>query len=190
MLPRVYAALCSNLAAELQHACIDGTAFISCTADGWSTPPNRDRMMTFTCEHCAFGIAHLCTGQFLTEDFELKQLVLNLAELNEQHTGVNIAELFSKMLKQWTLCASNVVAIATDNAENMKSVSDCRCSHFKAAILQACRTANLHRIACGAHLDSNALKKAIVGNVQMKALIEKCKRIVHFYRVSSVILTT
>ncbi len=65
-----------------------------------------------------------CSAQFVSREFELHRIVLNIAEQNDSHTAVNIADTFTKILSQWHLTTKNVVAMNTDGANNMRAVCD------------------------------------------------------------------
>ncbi|XP_066582005.1 uncharacterized protein [Prorops nasuta] len=77
------------------------TSKLSFTIDGWTSIASRS----------FYGI----TGHFIDEDWNYQSIVLDFVPSHGRHTGKDIAELFSKSLKDFGII-NKVIGITTDNA--------------------------------------------------------------------------
>ncbi|XP_065096446.2 E3 SUMO-protein ligase ZBED1-like [Paramisgurnus dabryanus] len=71
------------------------------------------------------------TAHFITDEWQLASHVLQTREVNESHTGANIAELLKNVTEEWQITKKDLVLV-TDNASNMAVAAElCKFLHVK-----------------------------------------------------------
>ena len=56
---------------------------------------------------------------YINNEWELKCFLLETGEIVEQHTVINLANYIKEALIHWNLPATQISAVATDNASNI-----------------------------------------------------------------------
>ncbi|KAH8289491.1 hypothetical protein KR054_006101, partial [Drosophila jambulina] len=127
------------------------------TTDGWTSRAN-DHYLTVTCH-------------FLTDEFKIKSAVLSTSKLQSDldQTSENIASSLLTVLTKWGV-SNKVSAIVTDNAASM---------------IKACTILEKRHMPCYAHT-LNLIMQDTLQLSKIKPIIAKCKRIVGFFKSSSI----
>ena len=130
-----------------------------------------------TLDHCAIThdawtsltVQSYCaiTLHFITHDWKLKSLCLEVKELPESHTSENLAQSLRDAQKNWKF--PNPIAV-TDNAANEK---------------KAFRELKWERISCFGH-NLNLAVKAALNVKQVEDIFNKCRKIATYFRKSAV----
>ncbi|XP_036336097.1 zinc finger BED domain-containing protein 1-like [Rhagoletis pomonella] len=130
--------------------------YCSITSDGW-TSKNNINYLTVTCHFIVDG--------------KLKTAVLSTNPLNDDtnHSGENIASSIRHVLTEWKIF-DKVTTIVTDNAQSM---------------VKACRLLKKCHLPCFAH-SLNLVMQDVLSHDNLKELISKCKKIVAFFKSSSI----
>ena len=154
LLPKMYNELSEMLKAELRK-----TTDVALTHDMW-TSINQE----------AFGTM---TAHYVTEEWELRSVVLQTRKTDEQHTGENIASDLKLALAEWNL--DHVVPyIITDNARNeSKAISILKWNHF----------------SCLGH-NINLAVRAALDLPRVKTVVARGRNQVTFYHNSPLATTT
>lgn len=107
------------------------------------------------------------TAHFISEDFEIKTLLLDCLSFPESHTSKNLAGVLQKIIDEWNL-EGKILIIISDNASNIKKAirDDLKLKHL------GCFAHNLNLIC------QNAIKPVAV-------IIDKVKSIVGFFKRST-----
>ncbi|XP_052855779.1 LOW QUALITY PROTEIN: E3 SUMO-protein ligase ZBED1-like [Drosophila gunungcola] len=111
------------------------------------------------------------TCHFITADFELRNAVLSTEKLLDEksHSSESIANSIRTVLEEWSLLGK-VTAMVTDNAKNM---------------IKACEILQIRHIPCFAH-SINLTVQDCLASEKIKPILEKCKRIVTFFKSSTI----
>jgi hypothetical protein len=126
---------------------------VSLTHDGW-TSMNTESFDTVT--------AHL-----ISEDWELKSMVLQTKKIEGQHTGENISKNLLETTSAWGI--TKVTSITTDNAANEQ---------------KAVKLLDWNRFGCYGHRINLVVKKSL--NIpEVSSLLKKGRRLVTFFHQSS-----
>ncbi|XP_039229244.1 E3 SUMO-protein ligase ZBED1-like [Drosophila yakuba] len=126
-------------------------------------------------KHCAItsecwtSRANEC--HFVTADFELRNAVLVTEKLIDEttHSSENIANSIRAVLEEWSVLGK-VTAMVTDNAKNM---------------IKACEILQIRHVPCFAH-SINLTVQDCLASENVKPILEKCKRIVAFFKSSTI----
>jgi zinc finger BED domain-containing protein 1 (E3 SUMO-protein ligase ZBED1) len=128
---------------------------VSLTTDLWSS----------RAKHGYLGV----TATWITPDFKIKDVMLEIKYAPSPHTAKTIAELLYQCITSWNL-EGRVMAIVTDNGANIKSTFP--------ILIQKDKCENIHRIPCAAHTLQLAIGK---GLAPVEILIARVKRIINFF---------
>ena len=148
-LPNMYSKRVKEIKQELAQI-----SHVALTSDIWTSRTTQS-YLTLTCH-------------FLTSSWELKTLVLETFELNNDHTADNIAEALQRVAGSWGI-SNKIVAMVTDNAAN---------------IVAAVRMTGWMHIPCFAHTLNLVVSDAIKADASVHGLKRKCKQIVTFFHHS------
>ncbi|XP_017476029.1 PREDICTED: zinc finger BED domain-containing protein 4-like [Rhagoletis zephyria] len=109
------------------------------------------------------------TAHFVSQEFELKSILLAASELNINHTAENLANAIQKIVCDWKI-ESKVLLAVSDNASNIKSaiIAKLNWKHF----------------GCMAHT-MNLIVKEGLRLPEVNHIIEKVKAIVSYFKKSS-----
>lgn len=122
------------------------------TCDGWTSITNTG--------------FYALTAHFINNG-EMKSHLLECSEFSSKHTGENIAEWISSVLRKFSI-ENKIAAIVTDNASNMRS---------------AATALKTRHIRCFAHSLNLIVQNAIANSIS--EVVEKGKTIVQFFKKSS-----
>jgi len=128
---------------------------VSLTTDLWSS----------RAKHGYLGV----TATWITPDFKIKDVMLEIKYVPSLHTAKTIAELFYQCITSWNL-EGRVMAIVTDNGANIKSTFP--------ILIQKDKCENIQRIPCAAHTLQLAIGK---GLAPVEILIARVKRVINFF---------
>ena len=126
---------------------------VSLTIDLWSS----------RAKHGYLGV----TATWITPDFKIKDVMLEIKYAPSPHTAKTIAELLYQCITSWNL-KGRVIAIVSDNGANIKSA-------FPILIQKG---ENILRIPCAAHTLQLAIGK---GLAPVEILVARVKRIINFF---------
>jgi hypothetical protein len=87
---------------------LDKADFMSLTSDGW------------TCQHTIQSFYSL-TARFLTAEYKVRNVILQVAYFPESHTGLNISKFLNESLQTWEIPQDKIYTVLTDNAANVLS---------------------------------------------------------------------
>ena len=97
--------------------------------------------------------------------------VLNTAQIDVEHSAINLAEHLKLVLNEWKIPDKKVVAIITDNGAN---------------IVKAIKEFTTFRhIPCFAHTLNLVVKNSIDANDVVSELLDKCRGIVSYFKKST-----
>lgn len=107
------------------------------------------------------------TCHFINDDFELKSILLDCAQINVSHTSRNLAEEIKNITEKYNL-TKKIVAVISDNAANIKNavMNELQLKHF----------------GCFAHTLNLIVQDAIK---VVSLLVEKVKSIVAYFKRST-----
>ncbi|XP_062576895.1 E3 SUMO-protein ligase ZBED1-like [Saccostrea cucullata] len=155
LLPSMYSAGKEKVAAKLGDA-----QFVALTTDGWTSRATQSYVTI--------------TTQFIDSDWNMQSFVLQTRIMEENHTGVNIAQVLLNAVAEWNL-TSKAPALVSDNAANMVvAAKESKLSPF---------------VRCFAHTLNLAAQRGLKVK-QVSVLLAKIRRIVVFFHKSSVAATT
>uniref|UniRef100_A0A914HT81 BED-type domain-containing protein n=1 Tax=Globodera rostochiensis TaxID=31243 RepID=A0A914HT81_GLORO len=145
---------------ELLKKTIDAAPFISFTTDLWTNKKKKKNFLSLT--------AH-----YIDEGFERKWKVLSTEPMNEAHTGQNIRQCISEILKQFEIDLNRVHVILRDAASSMISATD---------------ELNVENFDCFCHKLNLALSDGLEHRTksvpEIKKEIQMCRELVGFYNRS------
>ncbi|XP_065642272.1 zinc finger BED domain-containing protein 4-like [Hydra vulgaris] len=101
VIPLMYETIKAKVKYELDQA-----DFLSLTSDGW------------TCQHTIQSYYSL-TARFVTHEFTVKHVILQVTHFPESHTGHNISKFINEALQSWDIPHEKIHAVLTDNAANV-----------------------------------------------------------------------
>nr|XP_029731445.1 zinc finger BED domain-containing protein 1-like [Aedes albopictus] len=135
---------------------------LTMTADIWTDSHTTRSYLGVTCHFLDLAIGT-----------NLQEIDLGVYILNERHSSAYISSCFEDILKHWAISKEQISLIVTDHAANMlKSVAD--------------TFSDDKHIGCVAHAMNLVAKKSIETTKSLPELIEKIKRIVAFFRRSTI----
>ena len=85
---------------------LDQADFLSLTSDGW------------TCQH-TIQLYYSLTARFVTHEFIVNHVILQVTHFPESHTGHNISKFINEALQTWEIPHEKIHAVLTDNAANV-----------------------------------------------------------------------
>ncbi|CAD7085301.1 unnamed protein product [Hermetia illucens] len=106
-----------------------------------------------------------------TDDLKLQGVTLGVYELEERHTGENLAQKLKEICTKWNIKDDVVIAAVTDGGSNM----------IKAVELAFDKKRHTY---CFAHLLNLLAQKSIESLPQLKSFLEQVKTIVSWFRSS------
>ncbi|XP_065639326.1 zinc finger BED domain-containing protein 4-like [Hydra vulgaris] len=104
VIPLMYETIKAKVKYELDQA-----DFLSLTSDGW------------TCQHTIQSYYSL-TARFVTHEFTVKHVILQVTHFPESHTGHNISKFINEALQSWEIPHEKIHAVLSDNAANVMAV--------------------------------------------------------------------
>jgi len=134
---------------------VQNSKAVAITSDLWTSLGNES--------YCGI-ICH-----WITDDWNLKSVVLECANVVERHYSASVAELYKQFAKRWNI-TNKIQAVVTDNARNMVSVIN--------------QTGFAH-ISCLAH----CLQLSILHGFQVtdtEELFVKCRKIIGHFKHSPI----
>ena len=127
------------------------------------------------------------TCHFLPNDWELKSVVLETAQIEESHTAENIGATLVPITDKWNI-TEKVCCVITDNANN---------------IVAAVRNNKWNHLPCFAHTLNLLVTNSLQEVPEISAILQRCKNIVSYFtevakqlinswqfRVTSILITT
>jgi hypothetical protein len=127
-------------------------SFISLSSDGWST--NHMRGVYCNC----------ITAHFIDDKFQMQEVVLDVSDLADRHTSVNLLSKWSQIVSDFAI-HDKLLALTTDGASDYTSAS----RRF-AKVSYWCSCHRLHSIS----------NKLINENVDLQLIMIKGKSIISF----------
>jgi hypothetical protein len=128
---------------------------VSLTIDLWSS----------RAKHGYLGV----TATWITPDFKIKDVMLEIKYAPSPHTAKTIAELLYQCITSWNL-EGRVMAIVTDNGANIKSTFP--------ILIQKDKCENIQRIPYATHTLQLTIGK---GLTPVEILIARVKRVINFF---------
>jgi hypothetical protein len=141
---------------NLQNLLTETAEDVSLTMDLWSS----------RAKHGYLGV----TATWITPNFEIKDVMLEIKYAPSPHSGKVIANKFYKYISDWNL-EQRVTSITTDNRSNV--VSMLRILNQKSG----CES--IQRLSCIAHTIQLAIRK---GLASVEILIARTRRLIHFFQ--------
>ena len=139
----------------LKNILSETAAMMSLTTDIWSS----------RAKHGYIGV----TAAWITPDFNVKDVMLEIKYAPSPHTADVVAELLYECISSWDL-NGRVTAIITDNGSNMKAAFP--------ILTQKNQCENIQRLPCAAHTLQLAIGK---GLAPVEILVARVKRIINFF---------
>jgi hypothetical protein len=140
---------------------------VSLTTDAWtSTTTNQGYL----------GV----TAHWIDDSWRMKKILLDFIPLNENHTGVYLANKILDTLEEFSL-GKKVLAMTTDNGANMVNLAE----HLNSYLIQKYDNRDFMHLRCGAHVLNLAVKEGIK---LIDQPIEKLRKIASTIRNSQPIL--
>ncbi|CAD7093244.1 unnamed protein product [Hermetia illucens] len=140
---------------------LSGIQYICLTTDVWTETHQTRSFLGVT--------AHYVSND--TDDLKLQGVTLGVYELEERHTGENLAQKLKEICTKWNIKDDVVIAVVTDGGSNM----------IKAVELAFDKKRHTY---CFAHLLNLLAQKSIESLPQLKSLLEQVKTIVSWFRSS------
>ena len=138
---------------ELQHQ-LSKIKYCSITTDIWTSRATMG-YVAVTCH-------------FLTDDWELKSVVLETAQIEESHTAENIGATLVAITDKWNI-KEKVCCVITDNANN---------------IVAAVRNNKWNHLPCFAHTLNLLVTNSLQEVPEISAILQRCKNIVSYFHRS------
>lgn len=150
LLPTEYNVIVSKLKGMLRTV-----LYVSVTTDMWTSDSNK-AYITVTCH-------------FIFDDI-LYSPVLATKELNDLHTGENIAASLKLIFDEWEI-NNKIVTVVSDNGANIKNAIN---QHLYK-----------HHHPCVAHTLNLSVNEAINNNSELSQILQTCKTIVGHFKHST-----
>lgn len=131
-------------------------AAISFTTDIWTSNVSLMSMLSLT-------------AQWVDDDFQLHQVILQCQEMVGSHTAANLAFTFERMLEDWGIDRSRVHVVLRDNAKNM---------------VKALNDANLASLPCMAHTLQLAVNEGLLSQRSIIDMVKTGRKIVGHFKHS------
>ena len=154
-LPQLYASKCAELKKELE-----GITHCSITTDCW-TSRATEGYITVACH-------------YVSDDWELKSVVLNTTRLTDSHTSENLAEVLMRITDHWEI-TDKVHCCVSDSAANIK-----RAIHLN----------QWNHLPCLAHTINLIVAAAIHHDEELVSLLDRVKKVVSFFHHSTKAMDT
>ena len=90
---------------KIMNAIAQGVEYYALTTDAWTSHATESYVMH--------------TVHYINEMWNLCSHLLETAELQEEHSVINLADELTETLSRWNLQDSQIVAATTDNARNI-----------------------------------------------------------------------
>lgn len=136
---------------SIEHLCL--------TADLWTSRANESYLAV--------------TGHFITEEFELKTILLDCSNFEDSHTSENIQSVLNDVMSKYELTLNKINFIVTDNAANIqRAVTNIGWKHY----------------GCYGHTLNLILQNAITREQTLQSVLDKVKKIVRFFKKNSTAL--
>ena len=149
-LPELYESGRARVATAMKY----GLKYFSLTIDGWTSCANHSY------------IAH--TIHYIDNKWNLKNHLLDTAEMSMDHTAMNLADELQDSLTQWDLKDNLLVSVTTDNARN---------------IVNATEILSWPHFSCFVHTLQLGIKKSMEILHISKALARARRLVSHFHQV-------
>ena len=149
-LPQLYTSKCDELKKELE-----GVTHCSITTDCW-TSRATEGYITVTCH-------------YISDDWELKSVVLNTTRLTVSHTSENLAAALKNITEHWGI-TDKIHCCISDSAANIK-----RAVHIN----------QWNHLACLAHTINLIVAAAIRNDEELVTLLDRVKKTVSYFHHSS-----
>lgn len=149
-LPKLYEDTKAKLMAEISLI-----QWCSLTTDLWTSKATQG-YMTVTCH-------------FLTEDWELRSVVLETTHVAVSHTADNLASALGAIINTWNI-SGKIVRVVTDGASN---------------ITATLRLMELRHLYCFAHTTNLIVTHALECDTDVVELRKKCRDVVTYFHKSS-----
>lgn len=137
---------------------LEGIKYVSITTDIWTSSSNE----SYICVSC----------HFIDLNFTIGRAILATTQMDESHTGENIAKVIKEICVKWGIF-DKISCIVTDNAANM---------------LKACEVLQKRHMPCFAHTMNLAVQENFK-KTNIQPVIKKCKEIVTFFKSSNLATT-
>ena len=105
---------------------------------------------------------------FLTDEWELKSVVLETTQIDKSHTTENIGAMLTDIVNKWNI-TKNISCVTTDNANNM---------------VAAVRHITWIYLPCFAHTLYLVVSNSLQEVPEVKAILQRCKNIVTYFHKS------
>lgn len=155
-----YNEVCMKLSSLLSE--ID---YISITTDTWTSIATESYLTV--------------TVHYVSKEWILKSHVLGTLLLEERHTGEHLSEWIVKMLSNFGVNPSKIVAVVHDNASNMVSAMN---------ILHS--TYGIQSFRCSAHTLQLVVHSTLSKNAEVQSTLASARKLVEHFRRSSVANTS
>ena len=140
---------------NLKNILSETATTVSLTTNLWSS----------RAKHGYIGI----TTIWITPDFKVKDVMLEIKYAPSSHTANVVAELLYECISRWDL-NGRVITIVTDNGSNMKAAIP--------ILVQKNQCEAIQRLSCTAHTIQLAIEK---GLAPVEILIAHAKRLINFF---------
>lgn len=155
MIPALYEQTKQNVHEELNFVRSSDHVKLCLTTDLWTSRANESYLAV--------------TGHYITEQFELKSLLIQCSQFEEAHSSTNIQEKILNIVNEWGL-RLKINFVVSDNAANIqKAISEIGWKHY------GCYGHTLNLIV------QDAIKKLAIN-------LEKIKKIVRHFKTSTTAL--
>lgn len=152
MLPALYHQTKAELKMELGPEC---NYSVCLTTDLWTSRSNESYIAV--------------TGHYMTDDFELKTILLDCRNFQDSHTSENIQEMLTNIVAEWGL-TNKINFAVSDNAANIqKAINNIGWRHY----------------GCYGHSLNLIVQDALI---TVQPILEKVKKIVRYFKRRSTAL--
>ncbi len=151
-LPELYQIVYSHINSLLH----ENLTAVSLTTDIWSSSVSPMSMLSLT-------------AQWITEDFEKRQVILHSQEFPGSHTAEALVAKYKDMLQAWNIPEEKVHVVLRDNAKN---------------IAKAMRDCNLRSVPCMAHTLHLVVHEGVLSQRAIRDAVAICRRIVGHFKHS------
>uniref|UniRef100_A0A2S2Q777 Zinc finger BED domain-containing protein 1 n=1 Tax=Sipha flava TaxID=143950 RepID=A0A2S2Q777_9HEMI len=133
---------------------------LSFTTDGWTSRSNESYISL--------------TVHYVTEEWKLRHITLNLEHSKDQNTATNLNNLIVRLIEKWSFCKDIPMYFITDNAPNLV-----------AALKKVPDGYTWQHLRCVAYSLQLVIVDAKKSTSNLEALLIACKSIVGHYKRSS-----
>ncbi|KAK6191169.1 hypothetical protein SNE40_002908 [Patella caerulea] len=158
ILPRMYDSTKETIKCKMSNA-----ASTSITTDGWTSISTHSYVTV--------------TVQFMTDDFQIMNYVLQTRELPGSHTAEHLNEALKVCFREWDIEPSFIV---TDNASNIVKAVNLLGLHTDSSEESLSQFKN---VPCMAHTLNLAVKSGLKSCKQVNVVLTRCRQLIaHFKR--------